>query len=55
MHNEFIGIEINVDLLDSKPKVLKLEHRQIFQNLYKKTIHPHSQMLVQNQQSPHIL
>lgn len=29
MHNEFIGIEVNVELLDSQPKVPKLEHRQI--------------------------
>jgi hypothetical protein len=34
MHNEFIGIEVNVKLLDSQPKVPELEHRQIFQNLF---------------------
>jgi len=39
MHNEFIGIEVNVKLLDSQPKVPKLEHRQIFENLEKKNPH----------------
>jgi hypothetical protein len=44
MHNEFIGIEVNVELLDSQPKVPELEHKQIFQNLFsffKPYIHIH--------------